>query len=281
VDYHLPKLQFDRTRYISIEQAFERLGCCMFPRDWSGLELLSWPCETPEELSLKKESLEREVTSRRQDAKVLANLTLQAEDQDERKVLEKRAEEARTLCGAANSLLWDFNTSYNLRFSDALCFARRETVSKELCRAIQEREIDTFLDRGSAHSSIRDWAVHHDFKISFNHSHIYTPATFGRRKKHIAFFLTASFDQWLTPYSERIRAYRAVAAEDDLVTWFRGRAKELLDRDQRISRSFFLEQCKESFERADEIKGIDKKFEAVWELFAPDDWRKGGKPPNR
>ena len=102
----------------------------------------------------------------------------------------------------------------------------------------------------------------------------------GKRNKSKAYFEKAEFENWVAPLLPNLRAYRTVAPEDDLVAWFKALITSLEAVGGRLSRNGVLEKCEAEFDRINEIDKIEKAVGAVWELYAPEHWKKGGKPAN-
>ena len=67
----LPKLQFHRDRYITLNEGFDRVGRFMFPEEWTGREASAWPRPDPDDLRQEKAQLEDAFKRRQQHAREL------------------------------------------------------------------------------------------------------------------------------------------------------------------------------------------------------------------
>ncbi|WP_390911854.1 hypothetical protein [Pseudosulfitobacter sp. SM2401] len=276
--YTFPRLQFDRSQYFSLNEAFHALGCFMFPDAWTGLEISSWPESSGETLREEKDRLNAQAEFKQRIATEIRMGLYSGGDQASYDALKKKLDIAQPEADHAKTAAHEFGRSYDNRIRDALAFERKQAVESLICNAIRKVDLKTYLGSGTVFGSMADWTNHKDFRVSFSHSYVVTPASPARRQKYRAYFLKRAFEQWAEPLQGDLSMYRKTPVEDDFVLWFKDLVSDFSAKKERLSRQMVLREYEEKFARVEELDRLEKKLDAVWELYAPNDWRKGGKP---
>ncbi|MEP4246522.1 hypothetical protein [Tateyamaria sp.] len=250
----------------------------MFPDEWTGLEIASWPEHTREALRQEKDRLHEVARTTQQRLDALKRDIHSSHDQESYDSLYPLLERARTKADLARSATHEFGRSFDSRMRDSLGFERKQAVESKVCMAIRKVDLETYLNFGTVCGAMNEWTDHREFKISFSHSYIVTPQNLGGRRKHRAYFLKSAFEKWAAQYQESLSDFRTTSLQDDLIRWFKGVAAELNRTGERPTRTAILEMCSSSFSRFLEAPDIKKLLDPVWELYAPREWKRGGKP---
>lgn len=275
--YSFPKLQFDRSKYLSLNEAFHTLGCFLFPDKWTGLEISSWPQSSTKTLREEKNRLRLEAEFTHQQATDMRLELPHDVDPETYTKLKAQLDQLQAKANCARIAEFDFGRSFEGRIKDAAAFERKQLVEETLCRAIHNVDLRLFVDSGTVYGSMPDWTNRRDFKISFSFSLIITPQTHGFRQRCRAHFLKSEFEAWSQDWQAELSAYKDSMLEDDLVHWFKTLILECSKEGRRMNRKTVRDHCKEKFPRIDEFDRLQKKLDAVWDLYAPDNWLTGGK----
>jgi hypothetical protein len=277
VTHLLPKLQFIREHYITLNEGFDRVGRTMFPEEWTGLEALAWPETEPQNLWDEKQELQENFdfhSQRARDIRLVSTNEMErgeyAEHQDHLKKLETERLDAR-------EKLDQFGRTYDFRSSDAVLFDRRKKVENRLCNLIREKELDVRMNHGFG-VQIEQFFNSDKFHISFAYSYIITPGRHGRRRRVPAYFVKSDFERWILPLELTLHQYDMSPIEEKLLIWFRSFRDLCLEKSERPTKEDSLTKCKLHFELENPPPNFDKKFFAAWTLLVPDLWQKGGKP---
>jgi hypothetical protein len=276
--YKFPRQQFDRAAYVSLNQAFHLVGGYSFPDAWTGMEISALPVATSDNLQTEKDEL-RSVYEVAQKQATEIRLGYYAETDEQARLqlglIMEDVVQKRDLAGLAFE---NFIRDFDRRHRDSKAFERKQAVETVLCRAIRKKELETHLDFGVVHGDLMNWVNDTNFHVRFSHSYIVTPSNFGGRSKHRAYFDQRAFELWAKPLTEGLSEYRTQPLADDLILWFKGYRDELLQLSKRPSQESSLKACRETFDRAHEASNLKRLVDAAWQLYAPDSWKKGGKP---
>jgi hypothetical protein len=276
--YKFPRQHFDRTAYVSLNQAFHLVGSYTFPENWTGKEISAFPTVASGSLKAEKDELSAAVEVTQERANEIRLDYYREDDHQARLQLGIVMEEATQKRDLAKTAFDSFIRDFDRSFRDANAFGRKQSVEAVLCRAIRKRELQTHLDFGMVHGDLMNWVNDRKFRVSFSHSYIVTPSGFGGRSKHRAYFDKRAFELWTKPLTEGLLAYRTQPLADDLILWFKGYRDELLQLSKRPSQESALKACRETFNRTHEASNLKRLVDATWQLYAPDSWKKGGKP---
>lgn len=274
--YKFPKLQFDRTAHISLNEAFYLAGSFMFPASWTGHELSAMQEEPCGDLRVEKDRrFEKAMQSQSRVSKL--NLArFDAHDDVMIEQLESKYELAKAQRDSDKINHAEFIRSFDRRMTDAEAFARRQAVENTLCKIIRTEELKIYLNEGTGVEMTR-WSEKSQFRVSFSHSYIVSAQNLGGRHKNLAYFKKTDFDKWTEKFKAKLTEFEVSRAEDDLVQWFKLIVEEHAVNGARLKRDEVFEHCKHGFSRANEIEKLRKATDAVWDLYAPKHWTKGGR----
>lgn len=275
--YHFPRLQFDRTKYVSLNEAFHILGSYKFPSDWTGNEISAFAEWPSTKLRETKDRLAQEETLAYRKLEDLRVALHEATNQETYNKFEALVEAATTKRDLAKTACREFIRSYDGREADAEAFARRQEVEAILFRAIREAELDTYLEGGTNFKSITKWTDSQKFQVCFPYSYIVTGLALGGRTRHPAYFDANEFEVWSMQFQRHLSKFRFGDVHDDLIQWFKAVVREHSVKGTRLKRDEVFEHCKQGFSRANEIEKLRKATDAVWDLYAPAPWTKGGR----
>jgi hypothetical protein len=273
----LPKLQFLRERYITLNEGFDRVGRTMFPKEWTGLEALAWPEDEPQNLWDEKQKLQEKFDFHSQRARDIRLVSTYEMEKGEYALHRDQLEKLETERRDAREKLDQFGQTYDARISDAHLFDRRKKVENRLCNLMRKKELDVGMIHGSGFP-IEQFFQSDRFHISFAYSYIITPGRHGRRRRVPAYFVKQEFNRWILPFERKLQQYDTSPIEERMLVWFRSYRDVRLENSERPKKEDALAECKFDFGPEDLPANFDKKFLAAWRLLAPDTWQKGGKP---
>jgi len=275
--YHLPKLQFIRSRYITLNEGFHRTGMFMFPEEWTGLEDMAWPAINPNSLCGEKQRLEKNflMHSRHERDVRLTDITEmnEVEYQAFRQLSEKVGEQKQD----AREQRDQFGQTFDARYSDALAYARRQHVEKKLCQLIRKQTLDVRIGHGTG-VNMDQWFQKDQFHISFTFSYIIAPEHLGRRRRFPAYFNKDVFNTWALPLETDLQQYNSEPVEEQMLVWFRMYRGKHLALGERPKVASAQAECEDFFGSDNLPKHFKNKFKSVWNLLAPEAWSKGGAP---
>jgi hypothetical protein len=275
--YKFPRQYFDRTAYVSLNQAFHLVGGYTFPENWTGKEVSAFPTVSSSSLKAEKDALSAAVEVTQERASEIRLDYYREDDHEARLQLGIVMEEATQKRDLAKTAFESFIRDFDRSFRDANAFGRKQSVEAVLYRAIRKRELQTHLDFGMVHGDLMNWVNDSKFRVSFSHSYIVTPDDSGGRRKHRAYFNKLAFEEWAKPLMKELSFYRTQPLADDLIVWFKAYRDELTKASSRTTRQKCLEVCHATFDRAKESENLEKLVDATWHLYAPELWKKGGK----
>lgn len=272
--YRFPKVQFDRTEYLSLNEAFHMVGCFQFPNDWTGLEIAACEEISPEGLRATKDELDEKAAIAQ---KEVSNLSLEyygGHDQETRDQLATLLEAAKTEHALAKIAHSEFIRSIGYRIHDAEAFARRQTVETLLCRAIYNQELDTHLGFGTVVSSLPDWAKNPKFRVSFSHSYIVTAENLGGRHKHRAYFEKTDFSHWVADMENSVSSFQTDDIAERIFNWFLIFRERCLKEGTKVTQELALSKCEAQLGQAD----LSEPFKHVWALLKKKEMQQLGRP---
>lgn len=273
MQYNLPNRQYVFENFIILSEAFQIIGAAMFPESWTGLETLAWPKEPPTDLREEMDRLDRNVTNART---LERDLTLLSAGGDGDPEPAAQIEDARTARQAAEEARNAFGEAYDSRIVDAEAYHRRAAVEEELCRGIRARSL-TLFRMGGTGSAIQDgWGVDRT-TISFAFSLVIYPEFHGKRRRYPAVFQRSEFEGWAEKHLDVLAQFDTANLQEQMISWFKiERAKWHLDGERRTKPELNA-ACRAAFNAHEPIPGFKDDFEAIWRLFAPSEWKKGGR----
>ena len=113
---------------------------------------------------------------------------------------------------------------------------------------------------------------------ALSYSFVVAPERHGKLRRFPAYFNRLRFNVWALPHEAKLTKYRTDTIGEQMSDWFRAYRDDCLASDTPVTRKAALSACEEYFGRSE----LGEKFDAVWKLLAPDEWKKGGrKPKNR
>lgn len=273
----LPKLQFLRENYITLNEGFDRVGRTMFPEEWTGLEALAWPEAEPQNFWDEKQKLQDKFdfhSQRARDLRLTSSSEMgkseYAEHRDHLEVVETERRDAR-------EKLDQFGQVFDYHIANATLFDRRKKVENRLCNLIRKKELDVRMNHGFG-VQMEQFFQSDNFHISFAYSYIITPERYGPRRRVPAYFYKPDFERWILPLEEKLQQYDTSPLEEKLLVWFRSFRELCLEKSKRPKKEDALTKCELHFGRENLPPNFEKKFFAAWTLLAPDLWQKGGKP---
>lgn len=276
--YEFPRLQFDRTRHISLNQAFHIVGSYKFPDTWLGDELFALQEEAVVDLRHEKDL--RIARAKLSQDRVSELSVARYEDREKYDELNQLYQDALSQRDLDKINCKEFLRGYDGRRTDAEAFHRRQTVEDILCRVIRTEELKVVLAAGTG-VEMKRWAQSPEHRVCFKHSYIVSKQNLGGRDKNLAYFKKDAFDSWVTQFERHLSEFEIGKVEDAFIDWFKTETAKLVAEGKRATRNDLCEKCKAGFLRFAEIEKPLKAVDAAWELFAPKDWKRGGKPSNQ
>lgn len=196
--HQLPKLQFLRDRFITLNEGFDRAGRFMFPEEWTGREALAWPKVDPESLKQEQQRLEMEYKNRSQYAARLRRTPTYGMSPEENREHYALLDCAETERQNAREALDQFGHVFDSRYDDAVAYERRRKVESRLCDLIKTGVLDVRLGHGTGVEMHR-WFMRDRFHISFAFSFVVAPNFMGSLRRFPAYFAKDSFNIWAQP----------------------------------------------------------------------------------
>lgn len=273
MQYDLPNRQYVFENFISLSEAFQIVGAAMFPESWTGLETLAWPKEPPTDLRDEMDRLDRNVTKART---LERDLTLLSAGGDGDPDLAAKIEDARTARQAAEEARNAFGEGYDFRMVDAEAYRRRAAVEEELCRGIRARSL-TLFRMGGTGSAIQDgWGVDRT-TISFAFSLVIYPEFHGKRRRYPAVFQRSEFENWAKKHLDVLAQFDTASLQEQMISWFKTERAKWHQDGERRTKSDLNKACRTEFDGVELGENFDLDFDAIWRLYAPSEWKKGGR----
>jgi len=276
MSYNLPKQQYKREHFITLNEGFHRVGMFLFPQDWIGREDDAWPTANHETLSDEKQTLEAILKRCIQQERVIRSANFSDMDETEFKDYCDRLGEAECRTRQAREKRDQFGQTYDSRYSDALAYDRREQVEKYLCDAIRLGELNLHFGHGTWKDMKSDFNLA-NFQISFLFSIVIMPKKYGRSRRHPGFFNKKHFDFWAYPFEQKLLKYCDAPIEEQMITWFLAYRDRCLSGNIKVTQKEAIKECEKYFSQ----KELGAIFIAVWKLFSTKEMKKTGRPKSK
>lgn len=266
-------LEFDRTRYITLNEGFDRVGRFKFPNEWTGTEAFAWHKADSDRYADDIQELNEYVEITQNALEIfLQNLPLNMTIEASRSNRE-RAEVLRFEAHSARRKSNQFGPRLNQKFVDAKAYYRRHKVEMHLCEALRDKKIKFFYRHGG-HHEIGSWFDGTDFRISFAFSVVVeNERGIGPRRQN-AYFDKLNFDAWAAPQETGPNLYSHETLNEQMANWFlsyRNRRPKTPPFDKK---SEVLKEMEKHFGLSD----LSRVFNAIWMIYALDSMKAQGAP---
>ncbi len=276
MSYKLPKQQYKRETFITLNEGFHRVGMFLFSQEWIGHEDDAWPTTNHETLSDEKQKLEAKLHRCIQQERMIESANLSDMDEIEFKDHSDRLEAFKCLTREAREKRDQFGQTYDSRYSNALAYDRRQQVEKYLCDAIRIGELNLHFGHGTWKDMKSDFNLA-NFQISFLFSFVIMPKKYGRSRRHPGFFNKNHFDIWAHPFEQKLLKYCDSPIEEQIITWFVAYRDKCLSGNIKVTKEEALVECEKYFSQ----KELGAIFSAVWKLFSTKEMKKMGRPKSK
>jgi len=260
-------LQFDRTKFYSLLEIFERVGRFRFGDRWLGTEAFAAPFPNLEENEALRYALEDEL----QKCLMKRNSLMGTDTYDfSREKLEKHRSKERKVNERIKRIRFEkgeIPLPYDFQIGEIDAFQRRQHVEREICDAFQDGK---FLLHYGAGYLMRweDWNSRCGFKISFGFSLIILPLFMDEKRRHPAFVLRTDFDKWAMPYESGGKTAAKQNLADQVTDWF---VKFRDASNKRPNKGKLLILARKDFPNLPK-----RQYDMIWAQYAPDSWKKPG-----
>lgn len=270
-------LQFDRTKFYSLLEAFERVGQYRFKDKWRGIEAFTAPSRNQDENEAIRYGLEETLEGLSRERWSLIEMDSVGLSNNEAILLHEKRKTVDNHIRDVRFEIDEIPLPFDFQIGEIGAFRRRQQIENELCEAFHLGAL-TLRQGTNGIVNWEDWASRSGFKISFGYSIVIMPRRLSSKRKHPAFVLKSEFDEWALHFNAEFQQHNSEPIEEQMLVWFRTYRDAQLAQLERPKKEIAQAACKEYFGSENLPVNFGNKFLSVWRLLAPDVWQKGGAP---